>query len=110
MSNQFFFLFPSFSHPLVEVLCKCTMVKNWVHLEGKANVLTKVTPPDVKDSWDSKNSDSSFSKNELSGPELGPEFALGNGSTFREVVKGQQLFQVKQTLSLSTHRLRSTTK
>lgn len=47
----------------------------------------KATSPDVKDSWDSKHPDSSFSKNELSGPDVGPEFALGNSSVFREIVK-----------------------
>lgn len=60
----------------------------------------KATPPGAKDSWDSKYPDSSFSKNELSG-KAGPEFALGNNSTFREIVKGWQLFQVKQTLPVS---------
>lgn len=47
----------------------------------------KATPPGAEDSWDSKYPDSSFSKNELSG-KAGPEFALGNNSTFREIVKG----------------------
>lgn len=42
--------------------------------------------------------------------EADPEFALGKSSTFRETVKGQQLFQLKYTRSLFTHRLRSTTK
>lgn len=68
----------------------------------------KATPPEVKDSWDSKHPDSSFSEEELSGPEIGPDFALGNSSTFRETVKGQQFFQGKHHLSLSIHRLRST--
>lgn len=41
---------------------KGTMAKAWVHLEGKGNISMKVTPPDIRDSWDSKHPDSSFSK------------------------------------------------
>lgn len=68
--------------------------------KGKHNwIPTKTTSPGAKDSQDSRYPESSFSKNELSGKAC-PEFALGNNSTFREIVKGQQLFQVKQTLSV----------
>lgn len=45
--------------------------------EGKSKhnwMPTKPTPSDVKDSWDSKHPDSSFSRKELSEPEAGPEF------------------------------------
>ena len=79
---------------------KGTMAKAWVHLEGKGNISMKVTPPDIKDSWDSKHPDSSFSK-KINCQEQRPEFALGNSSALREIVKDQQLFQVKQTLSVS---------
>lgn len=48
----------------------------------------KATPPDVKDSWDSKHPDRSFFKKDLSEPEAGPEFSLGNSPTFKETVKG----------------------
>lgn len=41
---------------------KGTMAKAWVHLEGKGNISMKVTPPAIRDSWDAKHPDSSFSK------------------------------------------------
>ena len=41
---------------------KCIMAKEWVHLEGRANILMKETSPNIKNAWDSKHPDSSFSK------------------------------------------------